>query len=73
MNTAVAALAGRGIALRSEWDVAPLIAAGRLVRVLPAYTLPEAPVVALVPARRGISARSRAFSRRFNSPFPNRA
>lgn len=55
------ALAGRGIALRSEWDVAPLIAAGRLVRVLPAYALPEAPVVALVPARRGLSARSRAF------------
>lgn len=55
------ALAGRGIALRSEWDVAPLIAAGRLARVLPGYSLPEAPVVALVPARKGLSARSRAF------------
>lgn len=55
------ALAGRGIAQRSEWDVVPLIAAGRLARVLPAYALPEAPVVALVPARRGLSARSRAF------------
>jgi DNA-binding transcriptional LysR family regulator len=55
------ALNGRGIAVRSEWDVAPLIAAGRLARVLPGYALPEAPVVALVPARRGLSARSRAF------------
>lgn len=55
------ALAGRGIAVRSEWDVAPLVAEGRLARVLPGYALPEAPVVALVPARRGLSARSRAF------------
>lgn len=55
------ALAGRGIAVRSEWDVAPLIAAGRLVRVLADCELPEAPVMALVPARRGLTARSRAF------------
>lgn len=55
------ALAGRGIAVRSEWDAAPLIATGRLVRVLPGYSLPDAPVVALVPTRRGLSARSRAF------------
>jgi len=55
------ALAGRGIAIRSEWDVAHHLAAGRLVRVLPGYTLPEAPVVALVAARRGLTARSRAF------------
>ena len=55
------ALAGRGVAVRSEWDAAPLIAAGRLVRVLPGYALPDAPVVALAPARRGLSARSRAF------------
>lgn len=55
------ALAGRGIALRSEWDAAPLIAARRLARVLPGHALPDAPVVALVPARRGLSARSRAF------------
>jgi DNA-binding transcriptional LysR family regulator len=55
------ALAGHGVAIRSEWDVAPLIAAGRLVRVLPGYTLPDASVVALVAARRGLTARSRAF------------
>lgn len=55
------ALAGRGVAIRSEWDVAPLLAEGRLVRVLPGYALPDAPVVALVAARRGLSARSRAF------------
>lgn len=34
------AVDGLGIALRSEWDVAPLIAAGRLVRVLPDYAAP---------------------------------
>jgi DNA-binding transcriptional LysR family regulator len=55
------ALAGLGIAVRSEWDVAPLIASGRLVRVLEGYALPEAPVMALVPARRGQTVRCRAF------------
>lgn len=55
------ALAGRGIALRSEWDVAEPLARGRLVRVLPGYALPDAPVVALVPARDALPARSRAF------------
>ena len=70
------ALAARGIAVRSEWDAAPLIAQGRLARVLQGYALPEAPVVALVPARRGLSARSRAFIdflRERLSPAPWRA
>lgn len=31
------ALGGRGIALRSLWDVAPMLASGALVRVLPAW------------------------------------
>lgn len=54
-------LAGRGIAIRSEWDVAAALREGRLVRVLPSWSLPDAPVVALAPARHALPARSRAF------------
>jgi DNA-binding transcriptional LysR family regulator len=55
------ALAGRGIMLRSEWDTASEIAAGKLIRVLPDWRLPEANVHALVPQRKGLSTRARAF------------
>ncbi|OAS26839.1 LysR family transcriptional regulator [Methylobacterium platani] len=56
------ALAGRGVILRSEWDVADDLRAGRLVRLLPDYALPEAPVVALLGApRRARAARTRRF------------
>lgn len=41
------ALAGRGIIMRSEWDVLPQINAGSLVRLLPEYRLPDADIVAL--------------------------
>jgi DNA-binding transcriptional LysR family regulator len=44
------ALEGHGIAQRSEWDVAALVRSGKLVRVLPAYSFPPAPVVALMRA-----------------------
>jgi DNA-binding transcriptional LysR family regulator len=55
------ALAGRGIMIRSEWDSRADIDAGRLVRVLPQWDHAPAPVVALVPQRRGLSARTRTF------------
>ncbi|AWN52639.1 LysR family transcriptional regulator [Methylobacterium sp. 17Sr1-1] len=56
------ALAGRGIILRSEWDVADDLRAGRLVRLLPAHALPDAPVTALLGApRRARAARTRRF------------
>jgi DNA-binding transcriptional LysR family regulator len=55
------ALAGRGIMLRSEWDTAHEIANGKLVRVLPDWRLAEANVYALVPQRKGLSTRARAF------------
>jgi DNA-binding transcriptional LysR family regulator len=42
-------LAGHGIMLRSLWDVAPLLAAGRLRRVLPAYAMTDADVHWLAP------------------------
>lgn len=54
-------LMGKGIMLRSEWDVAEDLRGGRLVRVLPDWQLPDADVVALVSQRVGISARVRLF------------
>jgi DNA-binding transcriptional LysR family regulator len=55
------ALAGHGIMLRSVWDTASEIAAGKLVRVLPEWRLPEANIYALVPQRKGLSTRARGF------------
>jgi DNA-binding transcriptional LysR family regulator len=63
------ALAGRGIMLRSEWDTASEIAAGKLVRVLPEWRLPEANVYALVPQRKGLSSRAREFIRFLSAQF----
>ena len=42
------ALSGRGFIIRSEWDVADDLRAGRLVRALVDYELPVAPIVALL-------------------------
>ena len=55
------ALAGKGVMLRSEWDVADLLRAGKLARVLPAWQPPSANVVALVAERKGMSARVKTF------------
>ena len=55
------ALADKGVMLRSEWDVAENLRAGRLVRVLSQYRLPAANVVALIPSAHGLSARTKAF------------
>jgi LysR family transcriptional activator of dmlA len=44
-------LAGRGVMLRSLWDIAPQLAAGRLVRVLPGYAMFDADVHWLAPQR----------------------
>lgn len=44
-------LAGRGIMLRSLWDIAPQLASGALVRLLPAYAMPEADVQWIAPWR----------------------
>jgi LysR family transcriptional activator of dmlA len=52
------AVAGRGIVLRSLWDVAPLLASGALVRVLPDY-VQEANVWAVYPSRLSGSAKLR--------------
>ncbi|WP_102817953.1 LysR family transcriptional regulator [Burkholderia ubonensis] len=67
------ALAGLGIVERSEWDVAHLLAEGKLVRLLPDWRLPSAPVTALLPSRTGRSVRQRIFletAKQFLSPPP---
>jgi DNA-binding transcriptional LysR family regulator len=55
------ALAGLGVIVRSEWDVAEDLAAGRLTEVLPHWSLSAADVVALLHARQGRSGRTNAF------------
>lgn len=44
-------LAGRGIMLRSLWDIAPQLAAGELVRVLPHHAMPDADIHWIAPWR----------------------
>lgn len=44
-------LDGRGIMLRSLWDIAPLLASGQLVQVLPDYAMPDADIHWLAPYR----------------------
>ena len=55
------ALAGLGIILRSQWDVAPFVKRGELKRILAGFEFEGADVLALVPARQGISARVARF------------
>ena len=44
-------LNGRGIMLRSLWDIAPQVTSGELVRVLPGYSMPDADIHWLAPYR----------------------
>lgn len=55
------AVAGQGVAIRSEWNVAADLAAGRLKRVLASWEAPAADVVAMLGTRFGRSARATAF------------
>lgn len=56
-----AALAGLGIALHSTWHVCDDIAAGRLKVVLPDYALRDSAIYAVMPERRLVLPRVRAF------------
>ncbi|AMJ59115.1 LysR family transcriptional regulator [Bosea sp. PAMC 26642] len=57
-----ALLAGVGIALRSTWDVGPELKSGRLVRVLPRYSVGQRVAVhAVYPSRRHMEQKVRAF------------
>ena len=62
-----------GIDGRSAWHVVQLRANGKLVRLLPDWHLPPAPVTALLQSRTGRSARQRVLleaATRFLSPPP---
>jgi DNA-binding transcriptional LysR family regulator len=66
------ALDGHGIMQRSEWDVAGDLRGGRLRRVLPDHALPEADIVALLPARaRQRPLRTRRFMEFLKQEFAN--
>jgi len=55
-------LAGRGIMLRSLWDIAPLLASGQLVRVLPGYAMVDADIHWLAPHQVQVPRRIRLLS-----------
>jgi len=55
------ALAGRGLAWRSMWEVGPEITAGRLVPVLDRYAAPGNDIYAVFAQRRHLPLRIRAF------------
>lgn len=52
-------LAGKGIMLRSLWDVAPLLSQGKLIQVLPDWSMPDADIHWLAPYRPQIPGRIR--------------
>jgi DNA-binding transcriptional LysR family regulator len=55
------ALEGRGILLRSEWDIRPFLDDGRLVQVLPDWHTANADIYAIYLQRHRMSARIRSF------------
>jgi DNA-binding transcriptional LysR family regulator len=55
------AIAGQGVMLKSDVDVAADIACGRLVRILSDWRSAPAPIYALMPSRRYLPSKSRAF------------
>lgn len=59
--TCLWAKSGQGIIMRSEWDVSEALSQGTLVRLLPEWHLPDAPVIALTHQRKGIPERVHAF------------
>jgi molybdate transport repressor ModE-like protein len=67
-----AAVAGLGIALQSTWHVCEDLRAGRLQLVLPRHSLPESGIYAVMPQRRLVLPRARAFAdflaERFGDP-----
>jgi DNA-binding transcriptional LysR family regulator len=60
---------GRGVILRSEWDVADDIRRGALVRLLPAWKAPDANVIALTHNRSGLPRRTRDFMQYLQGRF----
>ena len=67
------AVAGLGIVLRSQWDAAPFVKHGDLKRILAPWDFDGADILALVPARRGISARVSQFVEFLKGDFKRKA
>ncbi|MCW0209712.1 LysR family transcriptional regulator [Achromobacter veterisilvae] len=63
------ALAGHGIIVRSEWDVAAHVGARRLVPLLAGWSLPQANIVALVKSRQELPARTAGFLAHLRAAF----
>lgn len=55
------ALKGHGVLLRSEWDIAPYLRGGELVRILPEWSGEEADIHAVYLQRHHLSAKIRVF------------
>ncbi|MFM2276034.1 MAG: hypothetical protein RL211_1906 [Pseudomonadota bacterium] len=55
------ALAGHGILMRAEWDIAKYLKSGRLCQVLENWQTPPADIYAVYPQRHHTAARVRAF------------
>lgn len=55
------ALQGKGLVMRSEWNVADCLADGRLVRVLGDWHVPDADIMAMVARREGMAGRVKLF------------
>jgi DNA-binding transcriptional LysR family regulator len=66
------ALAGRGVIMRSEWQVRPHLESGALVRVLPRVPTPDADVVALLDADRHVPRRVSEFVELLARHLPSR-
>lgn len=56
-----AALAGGGLAVLTDFSISEDVAAGRLIRILPEWTLPKAEIHAVFPAARHRSVKVRVF------------
>jgi DNA-binding transcriptional LysR family regulator len=62
--------AGLGIVAAAEWAAAPQVARGEIKRVLPAWCLPPEPAWAVMPSRRLMPAKTRAFLAELEQALP---
>ena len=67
------ALAGRGLAWRSMWEVRDDLAAGRLVTVLDGFAAPDNAIYAVFPQRRHLPLRVRMFIDHLKNTYANPA
>ncbi len=67
------ALAGRGLAWRSMWEVRDDLAAGRLVTVLDEFAAPDNAIYAVFPQRRHLPLRVRMFIDHLKNTYANPA